>query len=95
MAPPTDEHSSRLTAVTEEPPDSREVGKFIREVDGLLAEGGVDVVLDLDGLLTVCDLTMDDLQVVGQQVNFPPARMDSSGPAWSFVEVELWLGPVY
>jgi hypothetical protein len=67
----------------------------MREVDRLLSERGVDAGLDLDGLLTMCDLTMDDLQVVGQQVTFPPAQLDSSGPAWSFAEVERWLGPAY
>ena len=79
--------------MTDESPDSREVGKFTREVDRLLAKRGVDVGLDLDGLLTMCDLTMDDLQVVGQQVSFPPSNLSAVGPVWSFAEVERWLGP--
>ena len=33
---------------------------------------GCGIGLDLDGLLDVCDLTMDDLQAVGQQVNSHP-----------------------
>ena len=66
----------------------------MRESYRLLTEKGVECGLDLDGLLDVCDLTMDDLQVVGQQVNFPPARLSAFGPVWSFTEVERWLGPL-
>ncbi|HET6712514.1 MAG TPA: hypothetical protein VFI59_02250 [Actinomycetota bacterium] len=84
---------TRREVVTEEPPDSRELSEDMRECYRLLTEKGVECGLDLDGLLDVCDLTMDDLQVVGQQVNFPPARLGSFEPLWSFTEVERWLGP--
>lgn len=80
--------------MTEEP-DPHELSRFMREVYRLLPED-VERVLTLDGLLTLCALTMGDLEVVGQQVSFPPARLGAEGePLWSFDDVERWLGSLY
>jgi hypothetical protein len=48
-------------------------------------------LLDLDAMLALLDMTMEEFEVVAQQVNFPPAAISAPGWAlWDPADVVKW-----